>query len=174
MIGTQLTLVLLAAPAATAGAICVDRARGTLMHMLVTDLSAGEIVLGKLAARLAPVLGMLACTFPVLEILTLLGGIDPNAILGAVVVTVGVAVLSCSLAMTLSLWAGKTHQALLLTYCGLVLVAAGRADGLTCLLRPSAGRGRRLRGPRNRFSWRWRRTGRRARWDGAITCCFWQ
>ena len=49
MIGTQLTLVLLAAPAATAGAICVDRRRGTLMHMLMTDLSAGEIVLGKLA-----------------------------------------------------------------------------------------------------------------------------
>jgi hypothetical protein len=28
MVGTQLTLVLLAAPAATAGAICLDRARG--------------------------------------------------------------------------------------------------------------------------------------------------
>ena len=121
LIGTQLALVLLAAPAATAGAICVDRARGTLMHMLVTDLSAGEIVLGKLAARLAPVLLMLACTFPVLEILTLLGGIDPNAILGAVVVTVGVAVLSCSLAMTLSLWVGKPHQALLLTYSALFI-----------------------------------------------------
>src|SRR5580704_6319776 len=56
VIGAQLTLVLLAAPAVTAGGICVDRVRGTLMHMLVTDLSAGEIVLGKLAARLAPVL----------------------------------------------------------------------------------------------------------------------
>jgi ABC-type transport system involved in multi-copper enzyme maturation permease subunit len=48
----QLVLVLLVAPAATAGAICVDRARGTLTHMLVTDLSDSEIVLGKLAARL--------------------------------------------------------------------------------------------------------------------------
>ena len=35
----QLVLVLLVAPAATAGAICVDRARGTLTHMLVTDLT---------------------------------------------------------------------------------------------------------------------------------------
>jgi ABC-type transport system involved in multi-copper enzyme maturation permease subunit len=121
LIGTQLALVLLAAPAATAGAICVDRARGTLMHMLVTDLSVGEIVLGKLAARLAPVLLMIACTLPVLEILTLLGGVDPNAILGALIVTVGVAVLSCSLAMTLSLWVGKTHQALLCTYAVLFL-----------------------------------------------------
>ena len=46
----QLGLVLLVAPAATAGAICVDRARGALAHMLVTDLSDSEIVLGKLAA----------------------------------------------------------------------------------------------------------------------------
>ena len=54
VIGTQITLVLLAAPAATAGAICLDRARGTLAHLMVTDLSDGEIVLGKLAARLVP------------------------------------------------------------------------------------------------------------------------
>ncbi len=47
--GTQLALVMLAAPAATAGAICLDRARGTLTHMLMTDLSSAEIVLGKLA-----------------------------------------------------------------------------------------------------------------------------
>ena len=46
-VGTQLTLLMLVAPAATAGSICHDRARGTLMHMLVTDLSSAEIVLGK-------------------------------------------------------------------------------------------------------------------------------
>ena len=39
MIGVELALVMLAAPAATAGAICLDRARGTLAHMLMTDLS---------------------------------------------------------------------------------------------------------------------------------------
>src|SRR5262245_35052560 len=54
----QISLALLAAPAATAGAVCLDRARGTLAHVLVTDLSDGEIVLGKLAARLAPVFAL--------------------------------------------------------------------------------------------------------------------
>src|SRR5262249_41576831 len=62
VIGTQLTLVLLAAPAATAGAICLDKARGTLTHMLITDLADFEIVLGKLAARLIPIVGLVACT----------------------------------------------------------------------------------------------------------------
>src|SRR5262245_35488405 len=50
--GIQVSLVLLAAPAAAAGSIGMDRARGTLVHMLVTDLSDTEIVLGTLAARL--------------------------------------------------------------------------------------------------------------------------
>ncbi len=131
VVGTQLVLVLLAAPAATAGAICLDRARGALLHMLMTDLSAAEIVLGKLAARLTPVLAMLACTLPVLELVSLLGGVDPTALLGAFVVTVGVAVLGCSLAMALSLWVGKTHEALLCTYAiWLLWLLAGPMTGL--------------------------------------------
>lgn len=39
IMGVELALVMLAAPAAVAGAICLDRSRGTLEHMLVTDLS---------------------------------------------------------------------------------------------------------------------------------------
>ena len=115
-VGMQLTLVLLAAPAATAGSICLDRARGTLTHMLVTDLSSAEIVLGKLASRLVPVLGLLACALPLMEILALVGGLDPNALLGAFVVALGIAVLGSSLALFFSLWVGKTHEAILVTY----------------------------------------------------------
>ena len=42
--------------------------------MLATDLSDTEIVLGKLGARLLPVMGLVACTWPVLAISSLLGG----------------------------------------------------------------------------------------------------
>src|SRR5579871_2543935 len=42
LIAIQLAIVLLAAPAATAGAICVDKARGNLAMLLVTDLSNAE------------------------------------------------------------------------------------------------------------------------------------
>ena len=116
IVGTQLVLVLLAAPAATAGAVCVDRARGTLSHVLVTDLTDAEIVLGKLAARLTPVLMLIGCTLPVVLLCTLLGGIDPDALLGAYAVTFGVAVLGCSLALSLSIRARNTHEVLLTTY----------------------------------------------------------
>jgi ABC-type transport system involved in multi-copper enzyme maturation permease subunit len=116
VIGTQLTLVLLAAPAAAAGSICLDQASGRLTHVLVTDLSDSEIVLGKLAARLVPVLGLVACALPLLAILSLLGGVDPDALLGGFLVTIGVAVLGCSIALVFSIWARKTHEALLGTY----------------------------------------------------------
>ena len=116
IIGVELTLVMLAAPAATAGAICVDRARGTLTHMLVTDLSDPEIVLGKLAARLLPILGLVACTWPVLAISSLLGGIDPTALTLAFAIILAVAVLGCTMALALSVWARKPHEVVLVVY----------------------------------------------------------
>ena len=112
VVGTQLALVLLAAPAATAGAICLDRARGTLTHMLLTDLSDAEIVLGKLAARLLPVFSLLVCTLPLMALVTLLGGVDPAALISAFVVAASMALVGCSLAMYLSLLLRKTHEAL--------------------------------------------------------------
>ena len=87
-----------------------------MAHVLVTDLSDSEIVLGKLAARLMRVLGLVACALPLMAILTLLGGVDPEALLGAFFMTIGIAVLGCSLALLFSLWARKTHEALLGTY----------------------------------------------------------
>lgn len=114
--GVELGLVMLAAPAATAGAICVDRGRGTLTHMLVTDLSDTEIVVGKLAARLLPVLGLVACTWPVMAISSLLGGIDPVVLSLAFTIVVAVAVLGCSLALFLSVWLKKTHEVVGVVY----------------------------------------------------------
>ena len=116
LIGVELALVMLAAPAATAGAICLDRARGTLAHMLMTDLSDPEIVLGKLAARLMPVMGLVACSWPVMAMCALLGGIDPIALTMAFAIIIAVAMLGCSIALTLSVWARKSHEVVLATY----------------------------------------------------------
>jgi ABC-type transport system involved in multi-copper enzyme maturation permease subunit len=124
--GTQLALVLLAAPAYTAGAVCLDRARGTLAHMLVTDLSAAEIVLGKLGSRLLPVLSLVIAGLPILALATLLGGIDPLALFGSFVVTLGVGVAGCSLALALSVWGKRPHEVMLGAYAvwAVLLLAA--------------------------------------------------
>ena len=113
---TQLVVVLLVAPAATAGAICLDRARGNLTHMLVTDLADGEIVLGKLAARFLPVVGLVAATIPVLALAGLLGGVIFEAILSLTLITLALAVFGCSLALAISVRATKTHEVLMAVY----------------------------------------------------------
>jgi ABC-2 family transporter protein len=113
---TQIALVLLAAPAATAGAVCLDRIRGGLEHMLVTDLSDTEIVLGKLAARLLPVAALVASGLPVLALSTLLGGVVPESLVTLTLVTAGVAVFGSALALALSVRASKTHDVLIAVY----------------------------------------------------------
>ena len=99
-----LGLVGLAAPAAAAGAICLDKERGNLALQFATDLTDAEIVLGKLAARLVPVLGLIACAAPVLGLATLLGGVDPAMPTGTILVGLACGVFGCTLALTLSIW----------------------------------------------------------------------
>ncbi len=125
IIMVELTLVMLAAPAAAAGAICVDRSRGTLEHMMATDLSDSEIVLGKLAARLMPILGLIAASMPVLALSTLLGGVDLLALAGGFLVVVSVAVFGCSLALALSVWARKPYEVVLAMYTVWAIIMLG-------------------------------------------------
>ena len=121
MIGVELALVLLAAPAATAGAICLDRARGTLAHMLMTDLSDAEIVLGKLARGCcrcwawsrAPGLSWRSARSWVGS--TRSRSRWPSAII------VAVAVFGCSIALLLSVWARRSYEVILATYTVFIL-----------------------------------------------------
>jgi ABC-type transport system involved in multi-copper enzyme maturation permease subunit len=117
---TQLALVLLLAPATTAGSVCLDATRGALAHLLVTELSSAEIVLAKLCARLLPVLGLLACGLPVMILAALLGGVEPDALLAGSVLVAATAVLCGSLGLALSVWANRTDEALLGSYAVLV------------------------------------------------------
>ena len=119
--GTQLTLILLAAPAAAAGAVCLDRARGTLLHVMVTDLSDAEIVLGKLASRLAPVFALVASALPVLALAGLLGGIVLEAVVTLFLVTLGMALLGCSAALLVSVRVLKAHEVLMAVYSALAI-----------------------------------------------------
>lgn len=113
---TQLALVLLAAPAATAGAICLDKMRGNLTLLMATHLTSLEIILGKLFARLMPVLCLIAASLPVLFATSLLGGVSGELLVSGFVVLVGAAVASCAIALVFSVYVGKPHEALMLSY----------------------------------------------------------
>ena len=114
--GVQLAMALLVAPAATAGAVCLDRARGWLAHMFVTELTNTEIVLGKFTARFASVVGLVLAAVPVTAIATLMGGIIPEAIVILTLVTLAVSLLGCSLAIALSVRASRAHEVLMVVF----------------------------------------------------------
>ncbi len=113
---TQLSLLLLLAPAVAADSICLDKARGSLLTLLTTDLSSREIVLGKLLSRYLSIVAYVACGLPVLAICFSLGGISPEAAFGTFLVSLGVALVGGALALALSVWCTKTYEVLLVAY----------------------------------------------------------
>jgi ABC-type transport system involved in multi-copper enzyme maturation permease subunit len=113
---TQISMLLLVAPASTAGAFSTEIARGHVLLMLVTGMTPAEIVCGTLAARLLPVLFGVGCVFPVLVLASSFAGISLPDLLDVEIVTAGTAVLASTLALTLSIGARRLHETLMATY----------------------------------------------------------
>src|SRR5438094_417338 len=78
---------LLATAAYTAGAISEEKEHRTLEYLLATDLRNREIVLGKLASRLANLALLVVAGLPVLSLLQFLGGVDPDLMLATFALT---------------------------------------------------------------------------------------
>jgi ABC-type transport system involved in multi-copper enzyme maturation permease subunit len=100
----QLLAVVLITPAVVGGAIAEEKERGTLDFLRSSLLTNREIVLGKLAARLAFVGGVVLAGLPVLALTSLFGGVDLNVLLAGYGITAVAAV---------SLGAFSLHQAVI-------------------------------------------------------------
>ena len=70
--------ILLLTPALVAGVVAEEKRRKTLHYLLASRLTSGEIILGKLAARLLHVGVFLAIGLPIISLLSLFGGVDPK------------------------------------------------------------------------------------------------
>jgi ABC-type transport system involved in multi-copper enzyme maturation permease subunit len=104
----QLLAVVLITPAVVGGAMTEEKERGTLDFLRSSLLTNREIVLGKLAARLAFVGGVVLAGLPVLALTSLFGGVDLNVLLAGYAIT---AVSAVSLG-AFSLWLGVIRDTL--------------------------------------------------------------
>jgi ABC-type transport system involved in multi-copper enzyme maturation permease subunit len=112
----QYLVIVLLTPGITAGAVAEEKERRTLEYLLATDLHNREIIFGKLAARLAYLTLILLTGLPVLSLLQLLGGVDPQLLLAGFAAT-GVTMLSlAALSIFNSVYATKPRTAIILTY----------------------------------------------------------
>jgi ABC-type transport system involved in multi-copper enzyme maturation permease subunit len=118
----QLLAVLLLTPVVTAGTLADEKERGTLACLLTTDLSNAEIVLGKLAARLLLIVGVLAAGLPGLALALFLGGVLLDNLVGILAVTLTMLLATAALSVWASTHARRGREAVQLVYLiGVVL-----------------------------------------------------
>ncbi len=122
-VSQQMILLVLVIPAFVAGAITDEKRRGTLQYLMLTDMEARHLVLGKLLGRIAQV-GLVALGgLPLFALLAGFAGVEPLSMLAACLVlllpTFG---LACA-TMLASVYCRQTRDAVLVLY-GLGAVGA--------------------------------------------------
>jgi ABC-type transport system involved in multi-copper enzyme maturation permease subunit len=127
-LAVQLAAVIALTPAYVGGAVAEEKDRKTLEFLLATDIRDREIVLGKMASRVANLALLLLTGLPILSLTQLWGGVDLGLLLCAFAIT-GVTLLSlAALGVVASVHSRRAREAVVLTY----LAAAGYA-GLSVL-----------------------------------------
>jgi ABC-type Na+ efflux pump permease subunit len=118
-----LQLLVLASLAAvgSSSSVAQEKDRRTLLLLLMTRLSGGELVLGKCAASLLGPLAMLAVALPLFLSLPLLGGVSLEQIALAYAITFSSVLFAAAVGTVVGLWREKTFQAIATTVLILVL-----------------------------------------------------
>ncbi|HEV3117151.1 MAG TPA: ABC transporter permease subunit [Gemmataceae bacterium] len=116
LISQQFILLLLATPAFTAGAITDEKASGTLQYLLAADLTAWEIIVGKLLGRAAQVAILALASLPVLCFMGVFGGVSLLFVAALVAVTVAPMFALGSASLLASVWSRQTRDAVLGVY----------------------------------------------------------
>jgi ABC-type transport system involved in multi-copper enzyme maturation permease subunit len=126
----QLILMIVAVPAFAAGSVTDEKTRGTLQHMLTTDLESRHIILGKLLAKSAQVLVLFLTGLPLFCFLGVIGGLEPLALLAVAAVTLLPLLALASATLLASVWSKETRNAVLGLYAigligGVLVVSIG-------------------------------------------------
>jgi ABC-type transport system involved in multi-copper enzyme maturation permease subunit len=112
----QFLLLLLAMPAFAAGSITDEKVRGTLQDLLTTNLTATEIILGKLLAQVVRVTDLALAGFPLFCFAAVLAGMHPLGMLTALVSVVPPLFALGALTLLASVWCRTTNEAVLNLY----------------------------------------------------------
>jgi ABC-type transport system involved in multi-copper enzyme maturation permease subunit len=134
---TQAVAVLLLTPALVAGVIADEKQRKTLHYLLGSPLTSGEIVLGKLLARCLHLAVLMAVGLPIISLLSLFGGVDPNLILLGFAATASMAYFVAAISILVSTISKRPREAISLTYLLVLVWLFG--PPLVAVIMPAAG-----------------------------------
>jgi len=114
----QLALVIGAALLFSAGNVAQEKDRRTLILLLMTDLRAPELVIGKSLASILPVFVLIAVSLPVLCYIRMLGGISLSQILWVEALCLVSCLAASAWGTLVAYWREKTFQILAVTFLG--------------------------------------------------------
>ena len=121
----QILLVVFLAPAATSGAISLEREKQTLDLLTATPISTLGIVLGKLGSALAFVGVLILASIPLTAVVFVFGGVGPEDVVRGYVVLLVTALGFGSVGILLSSVTRRTQSATVLTYLVVLVLTVG-------------------------------------------------
>jgi ABC-type transport system involved in multi-copper enzyme maturation permease subunit len=112
----QLALMIVLVPTLAAGAVADEKMRGTLQHLLTTEISAREFIFGKLVSRMVQVLLLFLPGLPILGFLAGLAGLDIATSLSLLAAQVIPVTALVALSLLASVWCRTTRDAVIAVY----------------------------------------------------------
>lgn len=125
MTALQFFLILLVAPALSAGSIAGERERQTFDLLLVTGVGTRRTVLGKLTENLAFLALMIACSAPVMGVVLVTGGVSAADVLATLLYLAVIALAALSVGMVMSVLFRHTLVAVIASYLAIFALGAG-------------------------------------------------
>lgn len=121
----EFILLLFIVPAVTAASISGERERQTLDLMLTTQMSAAQVVLGKLMSALSTLLLLIVSSFPAIAMVFVYGGITWEDVFSLLLCYLAAAFFAGSLGICCSAVFKRSTISTVVTYGVLIAVVAG-------------------------------------------------
>jgi ABC-type transport system involved in multi-copper enzyme maturation permease subunit len=109
-------------PVLTCTAISAERLHKTLHVLLMTPITAWQIVTGKLFSRLLVALTLIGLSLPVLALVRLLGGVELTQMFGVLSLATTVALTGAAVGLFISTFVNRAYAAILLGYAALLIL----------------------------------------------------
>jgi ABC-type transport system involved in multi-copper enzyme maturation permease subunit len=117
-----LMAMVLAGPVLTSTAISAERLHNTLGVLLMTPISAWQIVAGKLFSRVLIALTLIGLSLPVLAVVRLMGGVEIAQMLAVLALCVATLLFTASVGLLFSILLRRAYAVILLSYALFFLV----------------------------------------------------
>lgn len=118
----QMSALALIAPVLTAGAIADEKRLRTLATLLTTPLSSRDLVLGKLSSGTVQLCVLAMVPMPLLLALRVFGGVETEAIVASLALSLSLGLLGASVALMFSIWQRRSPSIVFFALCTVAVV----------------------------------------------------